>query len=257
MIRKIISIAFAVFAFLIFKNNFTFAKQLSKGEIYQIQQKFLSSPVVGTILNDCNIYKDETMTSILYPIKVGKNVEILEDRSTEIYYILSNTDNIKGWVNKEDLFIPETPISNKDEVTSKEVEVYINNLGISSDTNFLIFTDIARQQLHILEGYNNNWKIKRTFSCGTGLNVSPTTRGIFKTSESGEWFYSERLGSGSMYWTRFNGSYLIHSQAMNENREITDNTIGERCSSGCIRLEVSNAKWIYENIPEGTSIFID
>lgn len=208
-------------------------------------------------MKECNIYTDESMNNILYPIKAGKNVEILEDRSTEIYHVISHTDNLQGWIKREDLFIPETPLSNKEQVTDSELEVYINSLDLSSNTNYLLFTDIDRQQLHIFQGSKNKWKIRKTFSCGTGLNVSPTTRGIFNTSEKGDWFFSDRLGSGSMYWTKFNGSYLIHSQAMDEYKNITDDTIGERCSSGCIRLDIPNAKWIYDNIPRDTTIFID
>ncbi|HAH78565.1 MAG TPA: L,D-transpeptidase, partial [Ruminococcaceae bacterium] len=33
--------------------------------------------------------------------------------------------------------------------------------------------------------------------------------------------------------------------------------LGEPASHGCIRLPVEDAKWIYDNIPEGTKVVIE
>jgi lipoprotein-anchoring transpeptidase ErfK/SrfK len=37
---------------------------------------------------------------------------------------------------------------------------------------------------------------------------------------------------------------------------ITDGRLGIRASHGCIRLDINNAKYIYENIPQGTKVII-
>lgn len=29
-----------------------------------------------------------------------------------------------------------------------------------------------------------------------------------------------------------------------------------RCLMGCVRLEIGNAKWIYDNIPSGTHVVV-
>ena len=38
---------------------------------------------------------------------------------------------------------------------------------------------------------------------------------------------------------------------------IKDGRLGKALSDGCIRLEKINAKWIYDNIPEGTKVYIN
>ena len=40
---------------------------------------------------------------------------------------------------------------------------------------------------------------------------------------------------------------------VNSNR-VMDPTMGVPSSAGCVRLEIQNAKWIYDNIPYGTKV---
>jgi lipoprotein-anchoring transpeptidase ErfK/SrfK len=46
---------------------------------------------------------------------------------------------------------------------------------------------------------------------------------------------------------------------MDENKEIIEEEaekLGQPASHGCIRLKVEDAKWVYDNIPEKTEVFI-
>jgi lipoprotein-anchoring transpeptidase ErfK/SrfK len=43
---------------------------------------------------------------------------------------------------------------------------------------------------------------------------------------------------------------------MDKNQNITDNTLGEKSSNGCVRLAVEDAKWMYENVENGSDVFI-
>lgn len=241
-----------IYTFLQYKNNIILAK-----DIYSIKQKIIASPVIATINNDCNIYLDKELKNIITTIKKGTNVEILQDKTKKIYCIKNEELNVQGWVKREDLYIPETPLANKEYLKNIELETYVNYLGLDSKTQYLIFTDIYRQLTYIFKGKCEDWKLIKTIPCGTGVNESPTTRGIFEISDKGSWFYSERLGSGAMYWIRFNGSYLYHSVAMDKNKNIIDNTIGERCSSGCVRMSIDDIKWVYDNIEKGTTVYIN
>ena len=61
------------------------------------------------------------------------------------------------------------------------------------------------------------------------------------------------------YWTRIHLNYLFHSVIYDNSsspRHIVDGTMGRSVSHGCIRLAVSNAKWIYDKMPRGTKIVI-
>lgn len=251
-ILLVLCIIIGVLIFLYYKYYIALAE-----DIFNIKQKMVPSPVIATINEDCNVYLDEELKNILTTIQKGVNVEILKDKSKKIYYIKNEKLNIKGWVTRDDLYIPETPIANTEYLKDIEIEAYINYLGLDSETEYLIFTDIYRQLTYILKGELENWKVIKTIPCGTGINESPTTRGIFKIGEKGEWFYSERLGSGGMYWLRFNDSYLYHSVAMDKNKNVIDDTIGQRCSNGCVRMNIDDIKWLYDNIEKGTTVFIN
>ncbi len=238
---------FFIFMVLYFKDRFIFANE----------NEIKPSPVFAQTNEECNVYYDENMNSIIKPIKKGTIVQILKDKTEEKYLIKTNEYMLKGWVFGKYLNIPKTPISNKIKLQKEQIEQYVNENGFSSQTEYFVFTDIERQQTYILKGKEKNWVLEKTIPCATGKNSSPTTRGLFKIGERGSWFYSERLGSGAKYWVRFNKSYLFHSVAMDKNKNVIDETIGERCSSGCVRMGLEDIKWFYENIPEGTTVFIN
>lgn len=229
----------------------------SAQEIEELISKIKSSEVIATINKDTKIYSDNELKNLIGTIPINEEVEILQDRSKNVYLVKSNNLKLKGWVAGENLDIPENEATNEEKLTNKEIEIFINTIGLQSETNFLVWVDIDRQLTYILTGKYENWKLSKTFVCATGLNESPTTRGIFKISDKGEWFYSERLESGAKYWVRFNGSYLFHSVAMDKNQQVIDGVLGVRRSSGCVRMGIEDIKWFYENIPTGTTVFIN
>ncbi len=183
----------------------------------------------------------------------GTKVEIIKDRGTKWYYIRSK--NTMGWVKAETLDIPRDRPADTSVLSNNIIEDYANN-NIASETCHFVWVDIDRQRVYVLKGEKGGWKVERRIVCATGANKSPTTRGHYKISDRGTWFYSERLGSGAMYWVRFNDSYLFHSVAMDKNKNITDPVLGQKHSSGCVRMSVEDAKWFFENIEEKTSVWI-
>lgn len=183
----------------------------------------------------------------------GSKVEIIKDRGGIWYYIKHK--NHMGWVKAEVLNIPEDPPTNTQELTNEFIINY-GNKNLSSNTKHFVWVDIDRQKVYVLKGKKGQWELERTILCATGKNSSPTIRGNFKIGDRGNWFYSERLGSGAVYWVRFCDSYLFHSVAMDKDKNIVDGTLGKRHSSGCVRMSVENAKWFLENIEMGSSVWI-
>lgn len=64
-----------------------------------------------------------------------------------------------------------------------------------------------------------------------------------------------------MWWVSFKdwGVYLFHSVPMDRDKNVLAEEaakLGIPASHGCIRLETDNARWIYDNIPAGTPVFI-
>lgn len=56
----------------------------------------------------------------------------------------------------------------------------------------------------------------------------------------------------------YSGNYLFHSVLYNRGSmtQIQDGTLGKQVSHGCVRLDINNAKWLYDNIPNGTKVVI-
>ena len=63
------------------------------------------------------------------------------------------------------------------------------------------------------------------------------------------------------YISGISGDYLFHSvpyySMSEEDLELAEfNKLGEQASQGCVRLAVSDAKWVYDNCPTGTNVSI-
>ncbi|MDD3336074.1 MAG: peptidoglycan-binding protein [Eubacteriales bacterium] len=104
--------------------------------------------------------------------------------------------------------------------------------------------------------------IVRQMICSTGLNATPSDVGDWVTNgRRARWAYFSLYGSHAQYWTRINENIAFHSviyRAVDYMALSTKsyNKLGQRASHGCIRLLVSDAKWIYENIRKGITVSI-
>lgn len=212
------------------------------------------STVYGEIIEDTNYYQHRG-SGLIGTFLKGETVEILRDYS-EIWYQVKSGDKV-GWVRETALSIPEEPKTNEHRMTKEEIEFFVNHIGLSSDTHYLVWVDIDRQLTHVFLGTKGKWGLIRTMVCATGKNNSPTIRGTYKIQDRGTWFYSHRLGSGAKYWVRFSGDYLFHSIAMDINQNIVDDTLGKRASAGCVRLSLEDSKWFYDYVSQGTTVFIN
>lgn len=134
----------------------------------------------------------------------------------------------------------------------------INGFSISSKTPYLVYLNLDKQITYIYSGSNNNWNLIKEFNSSTGIEGKETPKGIFSVTDRGDWFFSEEFQQGAKYWVQFMGDYLFHSLPFDETQEnILDYTLGKPASHGCIRLAVEDAKWLYDNIDDGTKIIIN
>ena len=99
----------------------------------------------------------------------------------------------------------------------------------------------------------------RAMVCSTGLN-NATITGDYTIGIKTEWLFLVGDVFGR-YISGISGDYLFHSvpyYTLNEqDLEVEEfNKLGEQASQGCVRLAVSDAKWIYDNCPTGTDVSI-
>lgn len=79
---------------------------------------------------------------------------------------------------------------------------------------------------------------------------------------AGKWRWNELMGGVyGQYCSQIYGDFLFHSvlyEKANLRTLIPSsyNNLGKRVSHGCVRLQVADAKWIFDNCPKGTKIVI-
>lgn len=93
--------------------------------------------------------------------------------------------------------------------------------------------------------------------CTSGASNTPTVKGSFTIKSRGLSF-GEDKGYSCWYWTQFYGDYLFHTVLYSKGSKtnIIDGRLGINASHGCVRLSMDDAKWIYDNIPSGTKVYI-
>ena len=98
----------------------------------------------------------------------------------------------------------------------------------------------------------------KAFVCSTGRENDFTPNGTFTVSEKYRW----RLmvdNTYAQYAVRIQGQIMLHSvpytSPESDALEYWEyNKLGNVASLGCVRFQVADIKWIYDNCPEGTKV---
>lgn len=101
----------------------------------------------------------------------------------------------------------------------------------------------------------------KSFICSPGSPDTTTPLGSFTINQKpGQWhpLYGKTYGQWSI---RFNNDILFHSVPYRANNPATLVTeeydkLGQAVSAGCVRMRVSDVKWLYDNCPYGTSVIV-
>lgn len=122
-----------------------------------------------------------------------------------------------------------------------------------------ILVSKKKQRVYLI----NHGKVLYTMyaSTGTGKNNTPT--GTYHIqAKRGLSFFNAKSGEGARYWVSWknHGEYLFHSVPVNRQGQYLINeahNLGKTANShGCVRLSVPDAKWMYQNIKQGTKVVI-
>jgi len=123
----------------------------------------------------------------------------------------------------------------------------------------------VNNQIVTVYGLNEEGKhnvVVRQMICSTGKKATPSDVGDWVLDgRTARWCYFPAYGSHAQYWTRINKSIAFHSVIYNSVNTMalsigSYNALGSRASHGCIRLLVSDALWVYENVGKGTVVTI-
>lgn len=132
---------------------------------------------------------------------------------------------------------------------------FINSGNYSSMTNYLIFVDTDNFKTNIFKGSKNNWTLINSYLCTIGKATNPTIKGTFYLGPKG-YSFGEARGFRCYYYSQIKDNYLFHSIPYYLDGTIKDSRLGVMATDGCVRLATQHAKWIYDNIPSGSTVHI-
>ena len=129
--------------------------------------------------------------------------------------------------------------------------------GYSSSTGYLLMVDRSAHRTGVYKGSRNNWQNQKYWLCSNGKASTPTITGVYRLGIKGLYFWSGN--TKCWYYSQISGDYLFHSVIYDGSSSpvrILDGTLGAATSHGCVRLALENAKYIYDNVPYGTTVVI-
>lgn len=140
-------------------------------------------------------------------------------------------------------------------VSAEQIAAYAG-AHLSSKTDFLLWVDLSRTRLYVLEYADEGWQLNSSLPCTVGDAAHPTPSGRFEIS-----YKSASIGKEDLYLCRyalcFYGGYMLHSVLFDwGGTEVLDGRMGMRLSHGCIRLRHEDSRRLYETIPIGTTVFV-
>lgn len=131
-------------------------------------------------------------------------------------------------------------------------------------TRYTLMVDVTNQITRAYT-YDENGEytiLVREMICSTGTARNPTPLGTsIMPSKRARWGYFPTWDSHAQYLTRIDSANAFHSVLYSAADETTLSkksfeALGSPASHGCVRLYVSDAKWIYDNCKAGTIITV-
>ena len=112
-------------------------------------------------------------------------------------------------------------------------------------------------ELNVLGVYD----LVQSFTCSTGLHDS-TPHGVFLDGHPlNRWHYFKKFYCWAQYSFEIEGDILFHSVIYSNNSENSLRSgslyaLGNPASHGCVRLQVADAKWLFENCKRGETVIV-
>ncbi len=137
-------------------------------------------------------------------------------------------------------------------ISGQSLDMYNNIRYLSSPTDWLLAVDTYNCLTGVYHKTSYGWEEAALWYCSPGTYATPTVTGTFAVDSKG--YYFDSYGVRCYWWTQFYGEYLFHSTTYYTSGAPKDTRLGMNLSHGCVRLATENAKWIYDNIPAGTTV---
>ena len=215
------------------------------------------------------IFKTENFTVYRETVRngdTGEEVERVQTRLHQLNYLYS-ADGTFGDLTENALmyFQRKNNLDQTGVADASTQEVLFSPLAIESEEYvfpYKLLVDLSDRRVYVYrwtgDGYGEQID---SFKCAVGAPSTPTPTGTYQSGgkAGGRWYYFDEFNCYAQYAYRIVGGILFHSVTYsrpNENSGGSTSSLGRAASHGCIRLTVSDAKWIYDNCPTGTTVHI-
>ena len=127
---------------------------------------------------------------------------------------------------------------------------------------YMLVVDVTNQVVtaYVRDKEGKFTKVVRQMIATTGKSSTKTPLGKFiMPGQKGRWGYFSEFDVYAQYFSRIRGGILFHSVIFAKADESTlvvgsFNNLGNAGSHGCVRLQVQDAKWIYDHAGGGTEV---
>lgn len=131
---------------------------------------------------------------------------------------------------------------------------YVNQMGIGSKTNYLIWVSKSEYKVRAYRGQQYTWTPIAEFTCAIGAPETPTITGQF------DYFSRETAWDYGTYYVgpimRFYNGYALHSTLLYYGGGEYDGRVGVQISHGCVRLHPDDINWLVDNIPLYSRVWV-
>lgn len=125
---------------------------------------------------------------------------------------------------------------------------------------YKLVVDVSEQKVYVGEWTGSAYEGPiHTFPCASGTVKNPTPIGTYQAGGKAcdEWYYFKEFHCYAKWAYQIVGGVLFHSNTVSQPKGTPPNGgLGHRASHGCVRMRVEDAKWIFDNCPEGTTVVV-
>ncbi len=195
-----------------------------------------------------------TVPTMSYKAKLLRTIEGHKKGST----VIVTRDLEKRWLMKDGIVVKQksymdllTQIYDPSfRLSAAEAEAWINARGTGSKTGYLFWANKYGQRVYVFQGSKKNWKMIKTFKCGTG-NIS-----YGDGSDQGVGFKWQIWDKDKAYPASRGIQYYNQHYSSKWGNSIHKGPAGKPCTHGCISLKKSAAIWVFNTLPIGTRVVV-
>lgn len=253
------------------------------GENGKLNQYYFSEPFsldnnnLKLTQHQYSLLVDYTENSNARRVRVGTTIDRIDKK--EVVSVYSNEELTEKLVDlpiSTEIKVINTVLDGKLKVLTKNGEGFIDSRYVrilddtlppnirefDVDSPYVLTVNQNNRMLKIYAlNENGVYDILSETQVTTGKVEEHTPNGLFMTTgHKGEWFDTGSEGAGAKNFVQFRGNYLFHSVLFNSKdsmNEISIAQLGQKASSGCIRVPLETSKWIYDTIPADSLVIID